>query len=177
MRVVAATADTALERDLLVDCFESRLVFALEDEEASTRLLGKPWAFTLAEPGRLLARLGQRKEVEILGLHLTEDGRRDLLASMEVGEAAPPVGTATGNHEVAGEHEQLDDKESHGEPAAPRTLGARKKATEAMKRSARTARPPRRRSGRLAVPRRRSSLRQSHLHMRGPMATLPASRR
>jgi len=112
-----------MERDLLVDCFESRLVFALEDEEASTRLLGKPWALTLAEPGRLLARLGQRKEVEILGLHLTEDGRRDLLASMEVGEAAPPVGTATGNREAAGEHEQLDDKESRGEPVAPARVG------------------------------------------------------
>ncbi|MDQ6669718.1 MAG: LysM peptidoglycan-binding domain-containing protein, partial [Chloroflexota bacterium] len=119
VRVVAATADTALERDLLVDGFESRLVFALEDEVASTRLLGKPWALTLAEPGRLLARLGQRKEVEILGLHLTEDGRRDLLASMELGETAPPAGTATRNHEAAGEHEQLDDKESQGEPAAP----------------------------------------------------------
>jgi len=47
VRVVAATADTAIERDLLVDCFESRLVFALEDEEASTRLLGKPWALAL----------------------------------------------------------------------------------------------------------------------------------
>ena len=123
VRVVAATADTALERDLLVDGFESRLVFALEDEEASTRLLGKPWALALAEPGRLLARLGQRKEVEILGLHLTEDGRRDLLASMEVGEATPPVGGATGNHEAAGEHEQLDDEESQGEPAAPPSVG------------------------------------------------------
>ena len=101
VRVVAATADTALERDLLVDCFESRLVFALEDEEASTRLLGKPWALTLAEPGRLLARLGQRKEVEILGLHLTEDGRRDLLASMEVVDGTPPVDSATGNHDGA----------------------------------------------------------------------------
>ena len=68
VRVVAATADTVLERDLLVDLFETRLVFALEDEEASTRLLGKPWALTLAEPGRLLAR-GSAEEVQILGLH------------------------------------------------------------------------------------------------------------
>jgi hypothetical protein len=71
----------------------------------------------------LLARLGQRKEVEILGLHLTEDGRRDLLASMEVGEGTPPVDSATGNHEAAGELEQVDETESKGEPAAPARAG------------------------------------------------------
>src|SRR6266852_7874427 len=80
----------------------------------------RPGRSRWAEPGRLLARLGQRKEVEILGLHLTEDGRRDLLASMEVGEGTPPVGRVTGSHEAAaGELEQVDDKDSHGEPAAP----------------------------------------------------------
>ena len=86
-----ATADTGVERDRLVDLFDSHLVFGLQDEEASTRLLGTPWALTLAEPGRMLVRLGRRKEVEVLGLHLTEDGRRDLLASMGVVETAPEV--------------------------------------------------------------------------------------
>src|SRR5205807_8683225 len=44
VRVMAATAETQVECGSLVDRFDSRLVFALEDEEASTRLLGKPWA-------------------------------------------------------------------------------------------------------------------------------------
>ena len=91
IRVLAGTADTGVERDRLVDLFDSHLVFGLQDEEASTRLLGTPWALTLAEPGRMLVRLGRRKEVEVLGLHLTEDGRRDLLASMGVVETAPEV--------------------------------------------------------------------------------------
>ena len=177
VRVVVATADTALERDLLVDCFETRLVFALEDEEASTRLLGKPWALTLAEPGRLLARLGQRKEVEILGLHLTEDGRRDLLASMEVGEATPPVGTATGNHEAAGEPEQLDDKESQSEPVAPARLGLAEEGdggNEVVSQDGEAAAAEERQivGAEAAVISTRS-----HLHMRGPMTTLPGSRR
>ncbi len=90
VRVLAATADTQVERGPRVDAFETCLIFALEDEEASTRLLGKPWALTLAEPGRLLARLGRRNAVEILGLRLTEEGRRDLLASVGVSEDAPP---------------------------------------------------------------------------------------
>jgi DNA segregation ATPase FtsK/SpoIIIE-like protein len=77
VHVVAATCDGAIEREPLVDLFSSRLVFGLEDEEASTRLLGTPWALTLAEPGRVLVRVGQRKEVEVLGLHLTEQGRLD----------------------------------------------------------------------------------------------------
>jgi len=124
VRVVAATADTAVERDLFVDLFESRLVFALEDEEASTRLLGKPWALTLAEPGRLLARLGHRKEVEILGLHLTEDGRRDLLASMDAADGeTPPLASDTGDHDTAGKPEHVDDKASRGEPPAPAPVG------------------------------------------------------
>jgi len=70
VRVLAATADATLERGRLVELFESRLVFGLEDEEASTRLLGTTWAQTLAETGRLLVKLGRRKEVEVLGLHL-----------------------------------------------------------------------------------------------------------
>lgn len=90
VRVLAASADTQVQRGPLVDTFESRLIFALEDEEASTRLLGKPWALTLAEPGRLLARLGRRNAVEILGLRLTDEGRRDLLASAGASEEAPP---------------------------------------------------------------------------------------
>jgi len=118
VRVLAATADTALEQGPLVEHFQSRLVFALENEQASTRLLGKPWALTLAEPGRLLARLGRRKEVEILGLHLTEDGRRDLLASVGLRDdsrsadtppaddnATPAGGDAPAEHEhVEGDH-------------------------------------------------------------------------
>jgi hypothetical protein len=89
VRVLAATANTDVERSSLVDGFNSRVVFALQDEEASSRLLGAPWALTLAEPGRLLVQLDRRKEVEVLGLHLSEDGRRDLLASTGVLEAVP----------------------------------------------------------------------------------------
>jgi hypothetical protein len=122
MRVIAATSDTALERTSLMDVFESHLVFALNDEEASARLLGKPWALTLAEPGRLLARLGQRHEVEILGLHLTEDGRRDLLASMAVVEpsTASPI-PVTSDDNVVDEPDHVDVMESHGEvgPLSP----------------------------------------------------------
>jgi len=88
IRVLAATTDGTLVRGPLVDLFESRFVFGLEDEEASIRLLGKPWALTLAEPGRLLARIGRRKEIEILGLHLTEAGLQDLLAEVGVEETA-----------------------------------------------------------------------------------------
>ena len=86
VRVLAATADGGLERGPLVDLFDSHLVFGLQDEEASLRLLGSPWALTLAEPGRVLVRIGRRKEVEVLGLHLTEEGRLDLLASMGIAE-------------------------------------------------------------------------------------------
>src|SRR5712691_727274 len=39
LRVLAATADAAAERGPLVESFESRIVFGLADEEASTRLL------------------------------------------------------------------------------------------------------------------------------------------
>jgi len=93
---MAATADSAVEQGPLVDLFDSHVVFGLQDEEASTRLLGTPWALTLAEPGRLRVRLRRRNEVEVLGLHLTEDGRRDLLASMGVIEAAPAPGQVVG---------------------------------------------------------------------------------
>ncbi len=65
VRVLAATANLEVERSALVDWFDSRIVFALEDEEASVRLLGKPWAITLAEPGRALARIGRRREMEL----------------------------------------------------------------------------------------------------------------
>jgi LysM repeat protein len=92
VHVVAATCDGDVEREPLVDLFSSHLVFGLEDEEASTRLLGTPWALTLAEPGRVLVRVGQRKEVEALGLHLTEQGRLELLASMGVADPASATG-------------------------------------------------------------------------------------
>ena len=52
------------------ESFESRIVFGLADEEASTRLLGNDAAETLLGAGHLFARLGRRKEVEVLGLHL-----------------------------------------------------------------------------------------------------------
>jgi FtsK/SpoIIIE family len=92
VRVLAATAESGIERAPIVDLFSSHLVFGLTDEEASTRLLGTTWALTLAEPGRLLVRLAHRKAVEVLGLHLTEEGRLALLASMGVSE--PPPTTA-----------------------------------------------------------------------------------
>jgi hypothetical protein len=87
MRVLAATADAAAERGPLVESFESRIVFGLADEEASTRLLGNDAAETLLGAGHLFARLGRRKEVEVLGLHLTEAGRRELFAAMGVDES------------------------------------------------------------------------------------------
>jgi hypothetical protein len=86
VRVLAATADLEVERSVLVDWFDSRIVFALEDEEASVRLLGKPWAITLAEPGRALARIGRRKEVELQALRLTDAGRDELLAQISAYE-------------------------------------------------------------------------------------------
>ncbi|HEY1296989.1 MAG TPA: LysM peptidoglycan-binding domain-containing protein [Chloroflexota bacterium] len=94
IRVLAATADTAAERGPLVDRFGCHIVFGLEDEEASIRLLGKPSGLTLAEPGRMLVQLGRRNEVEVLALHLTEDGRRDLLASLGVVDAVASAASA-----------------------------------------------------------------------------------
>ncbi len=52
VRVLATTGDTSVERSAVVDSFDSRIVFALDDEEVAVRLLGRPWALTLAEPGR-----------------------------------------------------------------------------------------------------------------------------
>jgi hypothetical protein len=127
VRVLAATAHTDVEQSAVVDQFSSRIVFALQDEEASSRLLGAPWALTLAEPGRLLVQLGRRKELEVLGLHLSEDGRRDLLASTGVVEAAPAreeivVGCANQGPIDAPESIQPDDPEhSVLEPVAAST--------------------------------------------------------
>ena len=61
LRVLAATADAAAERGPLVESFESRIVFGLADEEASTRLLGNDAAETLLGAGHLFARLGRRR--------------------------------------------------------------------------------------------------------------------
>lgn len=123
VRVVGATADSAVERGPLIDLFDSHLVFGLEDEEASTRMLGTPWALTLAEPGRLLVRLGQRKEVEVLGLHLTEGGRRDLLATMGVSDAAATEGlrgdAAVHEREGRPPQEVLAGAAENSEPAPP----------------------------------------------------------
>jgi hypothetical protein len=126
IRVLAATADTAAERGPLVDRFGCHLVFGLEDEEASMRLLGTPSGLTLAEPGRMLVRLGRRTEVEVLGLHLTEDGRRDLLASLGVVEA---VSAAPGEIGDAGTRESdvetptiPPDEEPENTAAAPITF-------------------------------------------------------
>jgi tetratricopeptide (TPR) repeat protein len=108
-----------LERGALVDSFQTHLVFALDDEEASARLLGKPWALTLAEPGRLLVRLELRKEVEILGLHLTEDGLRDLLASMGVNEATTSTGSLSGEQDSSAGPITVEAAESQGGSAQP----------------------------------------------------------
>ena len=127
VRVLAATADTCVERSELVDHFSSRIVFALQDEEASSRLLGAPWALTLAEPGRLLLQLGRRKEVEVLGLHLSEDGRRDLLASTGVVEPAPAreevVDSCLDQHPIDAAENILPDAPEHSlvEPVAAST--------------------------------------------------------
>src|SRR3982074_3076594 len=80
-------ARAGAERGPLVESFESRIVFGLADEEASTRLLGNDAAETLLGVGHLFARLGRRKEVEVLGLHLPEAGRRELFAAMGVDES------------------------------------------------------------------------------------------
>ena len=116
IRVLAATADTAAECGSLVDSFGCHLVFGLEDEEASIRLLGTPSGLTLAEPGRLLVRLGRRNEVEVLGLHLTEDGRRDLLASLGVVEA---VSAAPAEIIDAGTRESRIERPGHTPDAEP----------------------------------------------------------
>jgi hypothetical protein len=119
LRVLAATADAAVERGPLVESFETRIVFGLADEEASTRLLGNDGAETLLGPGHLFARLGRRKEVEVLGLHLTEAGRRELFAAMGVddtpsrpalelvadGAVGGATGSLTGSGPKDGEHE------------------------------------------------------------------------
>jgi hypothetical protein len=50
--------------------------------------LGNDAAETLLGAGHLFARLGRRKEVEVLGLHLAEAGRRELFAAMGVDETS-----------------------------------------------------------------------------------------
>jgi hypothetical protein len=122
IRVLAATADTAAERGPLVDRFGCHIVFGLEDEEASIRLLGTPSGLTLAEPGRMLVRLGRRNEVEILGLHLTEGGRRDLLANLGVVEAAPAEIIDPGADESGTERPEHTPGETNNATIAPLTM-------------------------------------------------------
>jgi hypothetical protein len=125
VRVLAATADTTIERSIAVESFDSRIVFALEDEEASIRVLGKAWAVTLAEPGRALARLGQRREVELRGLRLTEAARDELLAHIAVSRfiepvsPEPPQQDATGPGDGLAAQLEANEHDSTRESAAP----------------------------------------------------------
>jgi nucleoid-associated protein YgaU len=107
LRVLAATADPAVaDRTDLLAAFDSRFVGVLGDEALSMALLGTPWALALAGPGNLLARLGHRGAVEILGARLDDAARRELLAALrgtgsvgtvEVPPAVPAAPTATGS--------------------------------------------------------------------------------